>query len=329
LGGLESVGPIDRIKKSTIYRFRFPPQEHAFTTGTPAYDAATGDLLAEVYRIDSDAGTIDFKRASTRPAPMASGLIPLKIFGKGAQREALLRLGEWVAANGIAAAGPHRAALDLLLRTPPRCGDGPGTPLVRAGEDLVAACVRLALAQKDGVLPIQGPPGTGKTHTGAHMIVALIKNGRRVGITANSHRVITNLLDKVLEVAKDGGVAVSAVQKPDEDRSDCSQDPSVQLAEDNAGVVAAINAGANLVAGTSWLWARPEISGKVETLFIDEAGQTSLANAVAVASAAPALVLLGDPQQLDQPTKGVHPPVCEPRGWEFRFTSASVAAHSK
>jgi len=308
LGGLEAVGPVALEKRSTVYRFRFPPQEHGFDVGTVAHDAATGDSLGEVQRIDSVAGTIEFKRASNRPPPTATGLVPLKIYGKGAPREALLSVGEWVAANGTAAAGPHRAALDLLLRTPPRCGDGPGMPLVRAGEDLVAACVRLGLALREGVLPIQGPPGTGKTHTGAHMIVALIKDGRRVGITANSHRVITNLLDKVFDVAKKEGVVVSAVQKPDQDRSDCSQDPSVKLAEDNQDVVAAISAGANLIAGTSWLWARPKMSGSVDTLFIDEAGQTSLANAVAVASAAPALVLLGDPQQLDQPTKGVHPP---------------------
>jgi uncharacterized protein len=237
-----------------------------------------------------------------------TGLIPLKMFGNAAQRDALLRAGEWVAANGTAAPGPHQAALDLLLRAAPRCAGDSAAPLVRANEDLVAACVRLSLACKEGVLPIQGPPGTGKTHTGAHMIVALIKDGRRVGITANSHRVITNLLDKVLEVAAELAIAVAAVQKPDEDRTDCSQNPSVQLAEDNPGVLAAINAGANLIAGTSWLWARPEMSGVVDTLFIDEAGQMSLANAVAVAGAAPALVLLGDPRQLDQPTKGVHPP---------------------
>ena len=46
-------------------------------------------------------------------------------------------------------------------------------------------------------------------------------------------------------------------------------------------------------------------------LVVDEAGQLSLANAVAVSPAARNLVLLGDPQQLDQPLQGTHPPGAE------------------
>src|SRR5262249_33089534 len=84
--------------------------------------------------------------------------------------------------------------------------------------------------------------------------------------------------------------------------------PDVRLVDDNQDVVAALAGGANLIAGTTWLWARPEMTGAVDALSIDEAGQMSLANAVAGASAAPSLVLLGDPQQLDQPTKGIHRP---------------------
>ncbi len=46
----------------------------------------------------------------------------------------------------------------------------------------------------------------------------------------------------------------------------------------------------------------------VDVLFVDEAGQISLANVVAMARATDSLVLLGDPQQLDQPLRGTHPP---------------------
>jgi uncharacterized protein len=74
------------------------------------------------------------------------------------------------------------------------------------------------------------------------------------------------------------------------------------------GVVDAIGDGADVIAGTAWLWAREEMAGSVEVLFVDEAGQMSLANVLAVAQSAGSLVLLGDPQQLDQPQKGIHPP---------------------
>jgi uncharacterized protein len=46
----------------------------------------------------------------------------------------------------------------------------------------------------------------------------------------------------------------------------------------------------------------------VDVLFVDEAGQISLANVVAMARATRNVVLLGDPQQLDQPLRGTHPP---------------------
>src|SRR6185436_1590611 len=64
---------------------------------------------------------------------------------------------------------------------------------------------------------------------------------------------------------------------------------------------------AQIVAGTVWLWSRPELAQAVDVLFVDEAGQMSLANVLAASRAANSIVLLGDPQQLDQPQRGVHP----------------------
>ena len=60
-------------------------------------------------------------------------------------------------------------------------------------------------------------------------------------------------------------------------------------------------------ASANWLWSRPEALESVDVLFVDEAAQVSLANVLAVSHAAPSLVLLGDPRQLDQPTQGSHP----------------------
>jgi len=75
----------------------------------------------------------------------------------------------------------------------------------------------------------------------------------------------------------------------------------------NGEIVDAISDGVDVIAGTPWLWAREEMAESVDVLFVDEAGQMSLANALAVSQAARSMVLLGDPQQLDQPQKGIHP----------------------
>ena len=62
-----------------------------------------------------------------------------------------------------------------------------------------------------------------------------------------------------------------------------------------------------MLGGTAWLWAREEFQRSVDVLFVDEAGQMSLANVLAVSEAAKSVVLLGDPQQLDQPQRASHP----------------------
>jgi uncharacterized protein len=166
-----------------------------------------------------------------------------------------------------------------------------------AGESPSELVVRAGRALSGQVLAVQGPPGSGKTTTGAALIRALLDDGLTVGVTALSHKVINNLL-----------IAVDrpALQKWDELKDGGSD--QIRVADANDDVVSGLtNATANLVGGTAWLWAREDMQGLVDVLVIDEAGQFSLASAVAVSSAARSMVLLGDPQQLTQPTQAVHP----------------------
>jgi uncharacterized protein len=233
--------------------------------------------------------------------------VPLTIFQSSQHRDRLRDLGEWVAENGIDGGGPFRAVRDLLIGRAPRAGQAPGHPLREPGETDSAAARRVALLLDRTVLPIQGPPGAGKTFSGARMIVTLLAAGHPVGITGTSHKVIGNLLGEVLKAADEEQVAVRPIQHAEPHQR--LDDDRVVRAKDAGDVASQLGDGrANLAAGTSWLWVSPKMAGAVRTLFIDEAGQISLANAVAVASAAQNLVLLGDPQQLDQPMQGSHPP---------------------
>ena len=212
--------------------------------------------------------------------------------------------------GGLAADSPRRAAFDLLGRVPPRIeipaspanasGFGGREGLALQGEAPLAAVQRIAPRLDRSVLPVQGPPGSGKTYTGARMILDLLAGGKRVGVTANSHKVISNLLAAVCEAAAGG------IQKAN--AGDGCLDERIVQAGSNEEVAEALAGDANLAAGTAWLWAREEMAGAVDVLVIDEAGQMSLANTLAVCQAAGSLVLLGDPRQLDQPIQGVHPP---------------------
>jgi superfamily I DNA and/or RNA helicase len=136
------------------------------------------------------------------------------------------------------------------------------------------------------------------------MICALVQAGRKVGITANSHKVIRNLLDEVRKTAQQAGDEVRCIQKVAEKEHDL---PGLQFTTSNETLIEAIAGSCDVAAGTAWLWARADAAETVDVLFIDEAAQMSLANVLAVSQAARRIVLLGDPRQLEQPMQGSHP----------------------
>lgn len=141
------------------------------------------------------------------------------------------------------------------------------------------------------------------------MIVDLVAAGRRVGVTANSHKVIGELLEKASKVAEERGVSVAIGQRSNADEPAFAD--AVHLTSNEDARDALADGSLNVVGGTGWLWSRDDMVESVAVLFIDEAGQMSLADALAASLCATNLVLLGDPQQLDQPLQGTHPPGAE------------------
>ena len=301
LSGLVFAGAAGGTAKAPIHRYRFPPQETEIRGGEELCNLG-GAKLGKVEAISFADNTVDIKKRQD-----TAGLHPQAAFahsyvGGQVMAEALVRIGDYVADHGVRGDGPYQAARDLLLRESPRVGD---EPLHRAGETTVEAAVRLCGHLAGGVLPIQGPPGAGKTFTGAQMICELVRRGKKVGITANSHKVIRNLIDATIKAADELGIDLQCCQKADE-----VEDPQHRLsfAKRNEDLFAALSGGAASVGGgTAWLWSRPDAFETVDVLFVDEAAQMSLANVLAVSQAAKTVVLIGDPQQLDQPMQGSHP----------------------
>ena len=208
---------------------------------------------------------------------------------------------------------PRAAVLDLAARRPPRTRSGAPLPVAADG-DLVATLTRAVLDLDDSYLAVQGPPGTGKTYTGARVIAALVAQGWRVGVVAQSHAVVENLLRGVAGA----GVPRDAIAKKAPGASDGrTADPDAPWTwVPDAGFGAfwaahpggATGAGA-VLGGTAWDLVNatrlPDVP--LDLLVVDEAGQFSLANTFAVAGAARNLLLLGDPQQLPQVSQGTHP----------------------
>lgn len=304
LGGLRFVEDLGPEKRSRIHRYEFPVQEHRIREGESVDDRATGKAAGEVFGIGPN--YVDLKRTPGRPEPAA--LIPGRPPKTTEHRARLLEIGVAIADQGLNLGADHQVARALLLRAPPDCGQLPGAPLLAPGADTVAGLSELALRLDGGVLAIQGPPGSGKTHRAAHMIAELVRAGRRVGVTANSHKVITSLIRRAVLAAAESGHHVRATHNPGGNNPEDLESPEYGLEKDYNRNRAQLASGAvQVLGGTAWAWAREEFKGSVDVLVVDEAGQVSLANALAVSTAAKNLVLFGDPAQLDQPQKGVHP----------------------
>lgn len=310
LHGLSYQGVVDSVAKSFIHRYTFPEQEHAIR-GKDAEDPDTGKGAVVV---ELGAAHVDIKRGKTSRAEHPQSLIASGPVDTSVQEQNVLAIAKALARRRRPRdAGEYAAARALLSRQAPRGGSGGA--LLAAGEDPVDGIVRLALSLSGEVLAVQGPPGAGKTYAAAKAIVALVRAGRRVGVTANSHQVIVHLMERALKLAAAEGLSIGAHhlredkgdEKNEQDEADVR--PAFSVGKDYGAVLARLkSAELQLVGGTSFAWSRAEYQGSVDVLIVDEAAQVALANVVAVSAAAPALLLFGDPAQLEQPQRGVHPP---------------------
>jgi len=305
VAGLEFIKRIGGTERSPIDRYRFPPQDAQVRDGDQLETSSGG--FGNVETIDNAERTIDVKKRSAMAETHPTSVFVHTVVRATELAESLFRLGTWVADHGVDGPGPYRAARNLLLRNRPRLQPSAPAELYNPNAEIVAEARRLALLLDHSFLPIQGPPGAGKTFTAARMICALLREHKKVGITAVSHKVIRKLLEEVLKAAREEDLTVQCIEKVT-DKSEV-QNPEIPETKSNDRVLTALQEGeAQLAAGTAWLWARPEFTEAVDVLFVDEAGQMSLADVLAVSQAAKNIVMLGDPQQLEQPIQGTHPP---------------------
>jgi len=287
-------------KKSTIVPLDFPDQEFKLASHpkNQLEDPFRGVKAGAAVRIDTARRRLHLRRGPKAAAePIPSALVKGKPVRDDVQRDALGRLADAMADD----LDRYHAVRALLGRDLPRFEDR------RSGDRIQTMDLeeqkRLIAALDRSYLFIQGPPGSGKTWTGARLIVSLLAAGRRVGVAALSHKAINNVLAEVENAARQSRVRFAGLKKcsDDDDRFDGE---FIENTFENSDCE---SSDAHLIAGTSWLFSREGMDGRIDCLFIDEAGQLSLADTVAMGTAAMNLVLLGDPQQLPQIQQGIHP----------------------
>lgn len=301
LGGLRQIGRPETEERSLVYTFAFPPQEYKLRVGNPVVNVTGMEAAGTIVELDEDLCTVRIRRSADKgPLPACFSAGPSGPINSRGIRSAIYRYADHV----IQKPGETHAATELLGRRLPRIhGKAAGEPIVTS-QDIQAGMLQAVAGLDRSYLFIQGPPGSGKTYASSHVIVELLKRGKRIGITSNSHKAIHNLLKRVVNVAAEKNVHFHGVKKATRGTDETFFDGQFILNETRTEN---IDLDADLLAGTAWLFSHAYLQGQLDYLFIDEAGQVSTANVVAMATSARNIILVGDQMQLGQPVQGIHP----------------------
>lgn len=303
--GIQAVGSSTVEKLSLVQAYSFAPEQECKLAAGEKTDVMFSfnlEAKLKLVELDVSAGTLTLKIGKKGLTEKLGGAFP--------QQGSLLPY-EYVPAQSIQLALAEVAAKHLTgqLHAPVASllnRVTPATPLQNAGESSVDAAIRVSGGMNGGCLVVQGPPGTGKSYTASRVIASLLAAGKKVGVASNSHKAVVNLLIACGNAARERGQQLSGIKVGGEATGPVfTENLNLRYIETTAAASAAYSNG--VVGGTAWLFTRPEWEGLLDFLFIDEAGQVSLANAVAMSRCAKNLVLLGDQMQLEQPVQGSHP----------------------
>jgi predicted RecB family nuclease len=296
-----------------IFSYRFPDQNYKLKKGSTVFDVHAkkdiGSVLLIKEKLDNNLLEVFCPKRKDRkgnpyPIPNLPSLISV---GKGYppmtnQHETALHkfIDDYIINEGK----NYKLIMDMLERNNPDIkGFKKNSVLIDSNDDLNKQSISIVKNLNNSYLTIQGPPGTGKTYTSASIIIELIKNGKRVGVTSNSHEAIKTLLIEIENQAslpenKDfefkGFRKAKAGDKVDWKYITDSKVKPTNLAE------------YSLYAGTSWFFVNPQMHQSLDYLFIDEAGQVALGTTIANATSAKNLILIGDQMQLSQPIRAKH-----------------------
>jgi hypothetical protein len=295
---VDAAYPPRAEKRSRIWRLNFPEQDSKLRVGDKPVRSDTGKHAGDIVSMNEADLWLELKVGPTKPPfNETTSLIPSGPINDAPMREALRRYAEAVIGGQ---SEEYSAVTSILRKDRPRLD---GSVILRGNGDLLSQTIDAVSRMNQTHLVIQGPPGCGKTFTSAHAIVSLLDNKKRVGVMSMSHKAINLLMRNVEEIACQLGVKFTGIKRS----SDDDQRLNSKIIEEATDNDAVFDGNHNLIGGTAWLFSRPELDKKLDYLFVDEAGQVSLADVVATGLCADNIVLVGDQMQLSQPSQGQHP----------------------
>ena len=307
-----AAAPVARGTR-TVLEFGFDPaQETKFDRGADCIFHHDPELRGRIEDFDLIGGRVSIGFSDKVSEKLNALPSSVSILPDVARLTEHLKPSIIATAERLAQSLPHafdlpKCLLDFLSRRgPDTTARPPGAPLIQREADRVDEAVEIVLGLNQSALCLQGPPGTGKTYTAAHLVLALLRAGHRVGVTANSHKAVDNLLREVTRRARASGFEFTGCTIGG-DQEDVAAELGFHWSKSASDYYPSRKKRSQLVGGTVWAFAAKGAVDQYDYLFVEEAGQFAMAHLFAAARATRNLVLLGDQMQLEQPTQGKHP----------------------
>ena len=302
---IKEIDSGDSLKNKDLkrkFKYKFNTQNFKIKEGDYALDIFTDHNFGKIQtisEIDDDENYIEIVTQDNGEMPVNLNLGPAPSPSTVVIAEALNRfIKSYLDENIIR----YKCADDFLRKKLPDINfSKAGQSIIDYEKNIIEESIKVIKNLNSSYMLIQGPPGSGKTYTSAKIILSLLKEGKKIGVTSNSHKAINNLLEKIekdaqIEEFVFDGIKVASNKEDKFLGKNIKSISSLKKLSENY----------NLYAGTAWLFSKDLFDQKLDYLFIDEAGQVSLANTFAIATSAKNLVLIGDQMQLSQPIKGIH-----------------------
>lgn len=294
-------------RSNSVFEYSFDPDQEFKGNAKDYYllGSETPDgknIRAAYYAEDSDLdhGIIALKMKDEPGNPIT--LIPNEYVDPDQIPKAIMKQAEAYLRGAL----EQTAIVDFLGKSIPRINrhiSGQAIALSHDPKQRLNEIIHAVVNLNNSYLTIQGPPGAGKTYTGKHLIAELIKKGKKIGISSNSHKAINNLLISTAEYCLKAGINGHFA---------CTRNTDAAIDElgisvlENKGIPGFLKPGC-VVGSTAWGFSREDLENTFDYLFIDEAGQVSVANLIAMSRSTSNIILMGDQMQLGQPSQGSHP----------------------
>lgn len=307
--------PAEEVKKSKVFEYSYnPDQETKRKVGDKCYFLMDLEEVRNITieSLDGNRGIISLKVSSQTLSkiggelPQQINLMPASDNIPNTVADGIYR----VVSNWKETGTLPQALSDFLYRRPPQLMapvTGSLIPETTPQREFPQAVLSIVENLDNSVLCIQGPPGAGKSYTASHVILNLILKGYRIGVTSNSHKAINNLMEKVAALAEKEGKDIYGVKIFSKEEDQIQGFNSIQNIKSIKNLAAFPQDQIQFIGGTAWAFSSEHAENLLDYLFIDEAGQVSIANLVGMSQSTRNIILLGDQMQLGQPIQGSHP----------------------